>query len=551
LDAGNPWVRIEVGLVLRVLRDDVGAAASFRRAIELDPKNSWTHLALGDDLRAMKDFQAAAAAYRKAIELDPKNPDYHRALGDLLHYDLHDDGAAIAEFRAASALLGPNDPVRYAYLGWAQRLSGDFAGSADAYRKATTLAPDSTKFHYDLGLVLLDRKEYPAAAASFRRVIELNPADGRACKSLAAALAPLGRLEEARAAWGKALERDPPRHDDWFGYAELCLFLGREDEYREARAALLRKFGDATDPTTAERTSRACLLLPAEGGELDRAATLADRAVAAGPGHGNYRFFLAAKGLAEYRRGHYAEAIDVLQQAEQRGAPRPVSEPVLAMALHRSGQKAEAEAILSHTLLAGGRWEDARANHHEAWIHRVLCREAEAVILPNLPALLDGKYEPTDNRERLALVPSCAVRGRYAAAVRLTAAALAADPKLGGAVLHNGGCLAALAGSGRGSDAPASEAERARLRRQALDWLTADLAGVREYLDADPTRNAQVRGWLDGWRADDDLAPVRDPKPLAALPADERTRWEKLWADVGALLVRVAPETAPLPRPAR
>ncbi len=50
-----------------------------------------------------------------------------------------------------------------------------------------------------------------------------------------------GRLEEARVAWRTALEGDPLDHNSWFGYAELCLFLGREDEYRRARQGLARE----------------------------------------------------------------------------------------------------------------------------------------------------------------------------------------------------------------------------------------------------------------------------------------------------------------------
>jgi serine/threonine-protein kinase len=37
----------------------------------------------------------------------------------------------------------------------------------------------------------------------------------------------------------------------------------------------------------------------------------------------------------------------------------------------------------------------------------VLRREAEALILPNLPACLRGDYQPQDNDERLALVGVC------------------------------------------------------------------------------------------------------------------------------------------------
>src|SRR6202043_780642 len=73
----------------------------------------------------------------------------------------------------------------------------------------------------------------------------------------------LGRGAEARSDWKEELAAHPPNHDDWFGYAELCLFLGDEAEYRRARSDLLAQFGTDTDPAVAERTGRACLLLPA------------------------------------------------------------------------------------------------------------------------------------------------------------------------------------------------------------------------------------------------------------------------------------------------
>src|SRR5262249_52172678 len=90
----------------------------------------------------------------------------------------------------------------------------------------------------------------------------------------------LGRLNEARVAWKSALEADPIEHDAWDGYAELCLFLGDENEYRRARRDLLERFGATTNPYTAERTSRACLLIPDKGAELRQALALAQRAVA-------------------------------------------------------------------------------------------------------------------------------------------------------------------------------------------------------------------------------------------------------------------------------
>ena len=72
-------------------------------------------------------------------------------------------------------------------------------------------------------------------------------------------------------------EGNPLDHNAWFGYAELCLFLGREDEYRRARRDLLARFSITSNPYFAERTGRACLLMPATGDELRQAVALTRR----------------------------------------------------------------------------------------------------------------------------------------------------------------------------------------------------------------------------------------------------------------------------------
>ena len=48
----------------------------------------------------------------------------------------------------------------------------------------------------------------------------------------------LGRFDEARVAWQTALDAKPSRHGEWYGYAEFCLFIGQDDEYRRGRTGL-------------------------------------------------------------------------------------------------------------------------------------------------------------------------------------------------------------------------------------------------------------------------------------------------------------------------
>jgi hypothetical protein len=103
---------------------------------------------------------------------------------------------------------------------------------------------------------------------------------------------------------------------------------------------------------------------------------------------------------------------------------------------------------------------------------------------------------------------------------------------------YNAACSAALAGCGKGADAGSlDDKERARLRRQALDWLRADLAAWagQAAIDKDADR-VRVRQKLGHWQRDPDLASLRDAPELAKLPAEEQEACRRLWADVKALL---------------
>jgi hypothetical protein len=84
--------------------------------------------------------------------------------------------------------------------------------------------------------------------------------------------------------------------------------------------------------------------------------------------------------------------------------------------------------------------------------------------------------------------------------------------------------------------------ERARLRKQALDWLRADLAlHTMQLQTGKPADRATVQQALRHWQQDPDLAGLRDKAALAKLPAEERVAHERLWADVAELLKSARP----------
>jgi serine/threonine-protein kinase len=94
---------------------------------------------------------------------------------------------------------------------------------------------------------------------------------------------------------------------------------------------------------------------------------------------------------------------------------------------------------------------------------------------------------------------------------------------------YNAACASALASCGQGQDAPPQDDPgRALRRRQAMQWLRANLA-LR-----DSQRQPAAAGGLAlaHWEHDPDLEGVRDAKALEVLPEKERRAWQALWAEV-------------------
>jgi serine/threonine-protein kinase len=293
---------------------------------------------------------------------------------------------------------------------------------------------------------------------------------------------------------------------------------------------------------------------------LRSAAALADRALAAAakssePDNGYVQF---VKGLAEYRLDRLDQAAGLLQQAAQKIPSRPGPRLVLAMAQFRSGSPSAARSTLA-AAVATYDWKQLPDDTASVWTSHILRREAEAMILPNLLAFLQGKHRPQDNDERLALLAICQAQGLYAACAQLYLDAFATDPKFAEASAAE--CLsraalererihrirvlkteprylaaryAALAACGLGEDGPnLNDAERTRWRRQAREWLQADLAAWAKTLESDDQAFRELAmEMLTLWLVEPDVSRLREPDALMNLPTEERAEWTLLWREV-------------------
>jgi serine/threonine-protein kinase len=530
---------LAVGEQLKVMGRD--SSPLLKRVQRTHPADFWANLILGNAL-LLNAPQEAGGYYRAALAARPAAAVGYVAVGDALkRQNLLDDAI---EYYEKARDRDPTYARAYSNLGVPLQALGRLDEAIDAYRKAVQLDPDYAWAHDNLANALKEKGRLDEAYDHYQQALRLDPHNLEIKTGARSVLIRQGRADEVLADWRKALEANPPEHDAWFGYAELCLFLGQQEEYHRACRALLDRFGVTTDPAIAERVGRACLLVPLTGDELQKAGALAGLAVKAKSSTPAwiYPYFRFALGLAEYRRGRWANASGIMQfEASKVMGPAPGL--VHAMAQYEEGQKKEARKTLARAI-ASFDWSAAGADNRDTWICHILRREAEAKMLPNLAAFLEGRYQPQENDERLALVGVCQFRGQFGTAARLFADVFAADRTLPDAMpesRYHAALCAAQAGCGHGEDATRfSDVERTQWRKQAAEWLQADLTGLLEWLDGDRAgRRGVVRQALIRWRTDPGLVCVREQGELDMLAPDERKEYLALWADVSAALARI------------
>src|SRR5262245_54445271 len=237
----------------------------------------------------------------------------------------------------------------------------------------------------------------------------------------------------------------------------------------------------------------------AEKGQMDEAIACFRTAIELDPKDANAHTNL---GLALDGAGKQKEAIEAWGTAVRldRGLAR--THYWLGKALLRQGRPGEALVPLNEAAKPLPA-EQARALGLPAERSRA---ERLSGLEKRLPDLLAGKDRLGDNRERLDLIDLCRRQHRFAAAARFFTEVFAAEAKLADDLTaghrYNAACCAALAAAGQGEDAGKLDAtERAGLRKQALDWLRADLALLGKHLDSgQPAARGTVQQKLRHWQ---------------------------------------------------
>jgi eukaryotic-like serine/threonine-protein kinase len=481
------WVNLTLGTSL--LWQNPGEAESYcRAALASRPMAAVSYNVLANSLRAEDRPYDAITAYRKALNLDPR---YARARTDF--------GNALSNI-------------------------GRFNQAIECYDAALASDPQYIWANHDAGDTLVQMGRFNDAVARYQSVIASELNDKQVERGWRTALVLTGHADQAMASWQEAIRVEPDKYEVSAGYAELVLYLQKDDEYEAARATLLQRFASTKYAPNVQAIAFACLLKPADDGMLRQIADLLHKnpvSKASKPAW-VYNRSIFNDALLAYRRRDIDRAIKLLSSVDS-GTLGPCPKLVLAMAQADAGQVQRARKTLSEAM-TGNDWRTTKVTRFDFGEYHVLRREAETKLLPNLQAFLNGSYVPQDNVERLSLIGACTARNLNALAAGLYAGVFAENPAFGqemaATVRFHAACAAAKAGG-------------SAWQGQARQLLTDDLSFKSGRTpQSDAFARSRLEHELGQWQTDPDLATVRELPALSQMAPPEKQAWTTFWQNV-------------------
>lgn len=192
-----------IGLLTRAIEldpDYAEAYAYLSMIYSVDLVNRWT---------GAPDPQAQAMRYAKlALEKDPNEPVAMIAAAIVKIYVKDLDAAK--SYAEKAIALNPSSASGYGTLGHVITYMGDPLAGVPYLERAMRLDPHfAQQYKHFLGLAYLLAGNYPMAAETFRKRIELAPRTDLSRAFLASALGHLGEVEGARKIWAELMDLNP------------------------------------------------------------------------------------------------------------------------------------------------------------------------------------------------------------------------------------------------------------------------------------------------------------------------------------------------------
>src|SRR5580692_2397775 len=168
-----------VALDYVLLADYDDAARYLEESLAMDPGNLEARYHLGRVRYQQNRFDLAVAAFEEVLRRDPNNVKAEDNLGLSLEAKNEVD-AALAAYRKSVTLdenLSAHNAQPYLDLGTLLTKSGRPEDAISPLLRASTIAPDSSKTHYQLAKAYFDLNRFDEARQQAERAIALDPSD--------------------------------------------------------------------------------------------------------------------------------------------------------------------------------------------------------------------------------------------------------------------------------------------------------------------------------------------------------------------------------------
>jgi tetratricopeptide (TPR) repeat protein len=189
----------EYAQVLLRKQDFTHAADIVNSAMQADPRNAQLTLALGVARYGQRRFEDSVQAFLNVIHIDPAIEQPYLFLGRMLDQA----GPHLGEIRALYetwASKNPQNAKAQLLLAKALLASDSHDQRAEGLlRRSIELNPKDWEPHYELGVLLASKHQYPQSAAELTRSIELDPKQSMPHYHLARVYDRLGQPERAKA----------------------------------------------------------------------------------------------------------------------------------------------------------------------------------------------------------------------------------------------------------------------------------------------------------------------------------------------------------------
>ena len=208
--------------------DARGAAAAYRKALDLIPADPQLHYNLALALDRLSDQQGERQELKRALQLKPDLAVAHNQLG-LLAMQRGEQLAAEQEFKAALAMNQKNAEA-LSNLGVLYTQLGKDSDAANLFHQANETDPSYSQAYVNLGLLLARQGEFSEAENELQAAVQVDPKNAGAYTALGMVETKTGRSADAVAMFRKVVELESSSSDAQFLLGQNLEKLGKTDE---------------------------------------------------------------------------------------------------------------------------------------------------------------------------------------------------------------------------------------------------------------------------------------------------------------------------------